>query len=116
MSDEELPYGRIVRNESGACARIVEDRDCTPEEKAIRELNVGVYVFEAKALWEALEQLRPNNAQGELYLTDAPAYILARGGKVGACPTCTAEEMLGVNTVEQLRQVEEIVERRRGEA
>ena len=116
VSDEELPYGRIVRNESGAFARIVEDRDCTPEEKAIRELNVGVYVFEAKALWEALEQLRPNNAQGELYLTDAPAYILARGGKVGACPTCTAEEMLGVNTVEQLRQVEEIVERRRGEA
>ena len=116
VSDEELPYGRIVRNESGAFARIVEDRDCTPEEKAIRELNVGVYVFEAKALWEALEQLRPNNAQGEFYLTDAPAYILARGGKVGACPTCTAEEMLGVNTVEQLRQVEEIVERRRGEA
>ena len=116
VSDEELPYGRIVRNESGAFARIVEDRDCTPEEKAIRELNVGVYVFEAKALWEALEQLRPNNAQGELYLTDAPAYILARGGKVGACPTCTAEEMLGVNTVEQLRQVEEIVGRRRGEA
>lgn len=116
VSDEELPYGRIVRNESGAFARIVEDRDCTPEEKAIRELNVGVYVFEAKALWEALEQLRPNNAQGELYLTDAPAYILARGGKVGACPTCTAEEMLGVNTVEQLHQVEEIVERRRGEA
>ena len=116
VSDEELPYGRIVRNESGAFARIVEDRDCTPEEKAIRELNVGVYVFEAKALWEALEQLRPNNAQGEFYLTDAPAYILARGGKVGACPTCTAEEMLGVNTVEQLHQVEEIVERRRGEA
>ena len=116
VSDEELPYGRIVRNESGAFARIVEDRDCTPEEKAIRELNVGVYVFEAKALWEALEQLRPNNAQGEFYLTDAPAYILARGGKVGACPTCTPEEMLGVNTVEQLHQVEEIVERRRGEA
>lgn len=115
VSDEELPYGRIVRDKDGAFARIVEDRDCTPEEKAIRELNVGVYVFESGALWEALEQLRPDNAQGELYLTDAPAYILARGGKVGACPTCTAEEMLGVNTVEQLRQVEEIVERRRNE-
>ena len=114
VSGEALPYGRIVRDGDGAFARIVEDRDCTPEEKAIRELNVGVYVFESAALWEALEQLRPNNAQGELYLTDAPAHILARGGKVGVCPTCTTEEMLGVNTVEQLRQVEEIVEKRRG--
>ena len=48
------------------------------------------------------------------YLTDAPAYILSRGGRVGACPTCTAEEMLGVNTVEQLAQVEELVRRREG--
>ena len=47
-------------------------------------------------------------------LTDAPAYILSRGGRVGACPTCTAEEMLGVNTVEQLAQVEELVRRREG--
>ena len=93
---------------SGSFSHIVEDKDCTPEEKAIRELNVGVYVFESRPLWEAIDQLRPNNAQGEYYLTDAPAYILSRGGRVGACPTCTAEEMLGVNTVEQLAQVEEL--------
>ena len=98
VSDEELPYGRIVRKSDGS----------------IRELNVGVYVFESGPLWEAIDQLRPNNAQGEYYLTDAPAYILSRGGRVGACPTCTAEEMLGVNTVEQLAQVEELVRRREG--
>ena len=109
VSDEELPYGRIVRKSDGSFSHIVEDKDCTPEEKAIRELNVGVYVFESRPLWEAIDQLRPNNAQGEYYLTDAPAYILSRGGRVGACPTCTAEEMLGVNTVEQLAQVEELV-------
>ena len=80
----------------------------------MRELNVGVYVFESGPRWEAIDQLRPNNAQGEYYLTDAPAYILSRGGRVGACPTCTAEEMLGVNTVEQLAQVEELVRRREG--
>lgn len=114
ISDEVLPYGRIVRDEKGDFARIVEDKDCTPEEKAIRELNVGVYVFESAALWQALGQLKPNNAQGEYYLTDAPAYILAQGGKVGACPTCTAEEMLGVNTVEQLAEVEEILKKREG--
>ena len=114
VSDEELPYGRIVRKSDGSFSHIVEDKDCTPEEKAIRELNVGVYVFESRPLWEAIDQLRPNNAQGEYYLTDAPAYILSRGGRVGACPTCTAEEMLGVNTVEQLAQVEELVRRREG--
>ena len=116
VSDEELPYGRIVRKTDGAFSHIVEDKDCTPEEKAIRELNVGVYVFEAGPLWEAIDQLQPNNAQGEYYLTDAPSYILSRGGKVGACPTCTPEEMLGVNTVEQLHQVEDIVRRREGRA
>ena len=114
VSDEELPYGRIVRKSDGSFSHIVEDKDCTPEGKAIRELNVGVYVFESGPLWEAIDQLRPNNAQGEYYLTDAPAYILSRGGRVGACPTCTAEEMLGVNTVEQLAQVEELVRRREG--
>ena len=114
VSDEELPYGRIVRKSDGSFSHIVEDKDCTPEEKSIRELNVGVYVFESGPLWEAIDQLRPNNAQGEYYLTDAPAYILSRGGRVGACPTCTAEEMLGVNTVEQLAQVEELVRRREG--
>ena len=110
VSDEELPYGRIVRDKNGTFTHIVEDKDCTPEEKAIRELNVGVYVFQAAALWEAIDQLKPNNAQGEYYLTDAPAYILAKGGKVNACPTCTPQEMLGVNTVEQLEQVERIVQ------
>ena len=114
VSDEELPYGRIVRKSDGSFSHIVEDKDCTPEEKAIRELNVGVYVFESAPCGEAIDQLRPNNAQGEYYLTDAPAYILSRGGRVGACPTCTAEEMLGVNTVEQLAQVEELVRRREG--
>ncbi|WP_130869441.1 sugar phosphate nucleotidyltransferase [Intestinimonas massiliensis (ex Afouda et al. 2020)] len=113
VSDEELPYGRIVRGADGKFSHIVEDKDCTPEEKAIRELNVGVYVFETDALWQAIDQLRPNNAQGEYYLTDAPAYILAKGGRVNACPTCTAQEMLGVNTVEQLEQVEHIVQTRK---
>ena len=113
VSEEELPYGRIVRDGDGNFTHIVEDKDSTPEEKAIRELNVGVYVFRAAELWKAIDQLKPNNAQGEYYLTDAPAYILAKGGRVNACPTCTAQEMLGVNTVEQLEQVEHIVQTRK---
>ena len=106
ISQEELPYGRIIRDEAGVFSRIVEDRDCTREEKAVRELNAGVYLFRASALFEALGHLRCDNAQGEYYLTDVPGWLLSHGGKVGVCPTCTPEEMLGVNTPAQLEQVE----------
>ena len=107
--DAELPYGRIVRDAEGKFAAIVEDKDCTPEQKRIRELNVGVYVFECRALLAALKQLRSDNAQGEYYLTDCPALIQEAGGRVGVCPTCSELEMLGVNTVEQLEEVERIL-------
>ncbi len=107
VSEQALPYGRVIRDSAGRFARIVEDKDCTPEEKAVRELNAGVYVFEAGALLSALGRLRQDNAQGEYYLTDVPALLLADGGKVGVCDTCTPVEMLGVNTPDQLRQVEE---------
>lgn len=109
---EELPYGRVIRDGQGAFARIVEDRDCTPAEKAVRELNAGVYLFRAKQLFQALGHLRCDNAQGEYYLTDVPAWLRERGGKVGVCPACTPEEMLGVNTPAQLEQVEQTILRR----
>jgi bifunctional UDP-N-acetylglucosamine pyrophosphorylase/glucosamine-1-phosphate N-acetyltransferase/UDP-N-acetylglucosamine pyrophosphorylase len=110
-SEEALPYGRVIRDPAGRFARIVEDKDCTPEEKTVRELNAGVYVFEAKPLVRALGCLRQDNAQGEYYLTDVPALLLADGGRVGVCDSCTPAEMLGVNTPDQLEQVErEILE------
>lgn len=102
-----LPYGRILRCADGTFDRVVEDKDCTPEQKEIRELNAGVYVFDAKRLFAALANLKNNNAQGEYYLTDVPAMLREAGGRVGVCAACTAEEMLGVNTPEQLREVED---------
>ncbi len=114
ISEEELPYGRVIRAEDGSFARIVEDKDCTPEEKSVRELNAGVYLFRAPDLFEALGYLRCDNAQGEYYLTDVPAWLLERGGKVGVCSSCTPEEMLGVNTPAQLEQVEKTILQRRG--
>lgn len=113
LSEEQLPYGRVIRGADGAFARIVEDKDCTPEEKAVRELNAGVYLFRAPELFEALGHLRCDNAQGEYYLTDVPAWLLEHGGKIGVCPTCTPEEMLGVNTPAQLEQVERTILQRR---
>ena len=115
VADVPLPFGRILRDATGGFDRIVEDRDCTPEEKQIKELNAGVYVFEAEALWRALATLRPNNAQGEYYLTDAPVWLKNQGEKVGVCAACTPEEMLGVNDIDQLHLVEEIIEKRRAE-
>jgi len=113
VSEEELPYGRVIRDAQGGFARIVEDKDCTPEEKLVRELNAGVYLFRAPELFRALSHLRCDNAQGEYYLTDVPAWLLENGGKVGICNTCTPEEMLGVNTPAQLEQVERTILQRR---
>ncbi len=112
VAHQPLPYGRIIRDGKGGFARIVEDRDCTPEERAVTELNAGIYIFQARELWRALTTLRPNNAQGEYYLTDAPYWLVSQGCKVGVCAACTPEEMLGVNTPEQLQQVEAAIEKR----
>jgi bifunctional UDP-N-acetylglucosamine pyrophosphorylase/glucosamine-1-phosphate N-acetyltransferase/UDP-N-acetylglucosamine pyrophosphorylase len=104
-TDDALPYGRIVRGADGRFAAIVEEKDCTPEQRAIRELNSGVYLFRAGALRETLGRLRTDNAQGEYYLTDVPALLLAEGEKVGVCCRELGNEILGVNTPEQLELV-----------
>ncbi len=97
-SSRPLPYGRIVRGAGGAVEAIVEEKDASPEQRAIRELNSSIYVFEASLLWEALAKLDAHNAQGELYLTDTIAHIVAGGGRAGAwlCPDENAA--LGINT------------------
>ena len=104
--EEDLPYGRIIRDENGGFVEVVEDRDCTPEQAKIRELNIGVYVYKAKELLKSLSSLNTDNAQHEYYLTDVPAIIRARGGKIGICKRVLGHEILGVNTVAQLRQAE----------
>lgn len=108
-SAEELPYGRIIRDDEGNFSGIVEDRDCTPQQKAIRELNSGVYVFEASNLKRALTGLKNNNSQGEYYLTDAPLLIAEDGLPVAVCCRDLGYEIIGVNTLEQLNQVEKLL-------
>ena len=108
-TDLPLPFGRIIRDETGKFQKVVEDRDCSPEQKAIRELNVGVYVFQAQTLLSALERLTPQNKQGEYYLTDVPAILRDEGRSIGICKRELGDEIIGVNTVEQLKQVEDIL-------
>ncbi len=89
--------GRIIRDEAGNFVRIVEEKDCTEEQKKIQEVNVGTYCFRSAPLLEALSKLRSNNAQGEYYLTDVPEHMAASGFPVGTVATDDIFEALGVN-------------------
>ncbi len=95
-------YGRIVRNESGVVTAIVEDRDCTPEQKEICEVNPGLYVFDAAFARDAMSRLTDDNAQGELYLTD----LIAMSETPVVDLLGDMAEMMGVNDRSQLAEVE----------
>jgi len=97
-------YGRIVRDERGQLVKIVEHRDATAAERKLTEVNVGIYCANTALLLPILRGLRPNNTQGEYYLTDAVQRLLSRGKKViGLCHD-DHEEVLGVNTRAELAE------------
>ena len=97
-------YGRIVRDPNGLFSDIVEAKDATREQRAIQEVNTGILAFDAAALRRGLKQVKRNNAQGEYYLTDVPAILLAEGGTVQAVACGSDDELLGVNTFLQLSE------------
>lgn len=97
-----LSYGRILRDDSGRFSGIVEQKDCTPEQLAIREVNPGVYVFRAKPLFSMLGQLGNDNQQGEYYLTDVPKLMQAAGLTLETHLIEDEQQILGVNTEEDL--------------
>ena len=106
-------YGRIIRDaETGDVLRIVEQKDCTPEEAAITECNAGFYCFDSEALADALSRLTSDNAQGEYYLTDVLELSRAAGRRVVACMAEDLTECLGVNTPEQLAAAEAVMQER----
>ncbi len=109
-------YGRIVRDGAGEVARIVEQKDATPEEAALTECNSGFYCFDAKALFEALKQVNSDNAQGEFYLTDVLAISRAAGRPVLAYKTDDPEQCLGVNSRRQLADATAVMQRRINDA
>jgi bifunctional UDP-N-acetylglucosamine pyrophosphorylase/glucosamine-1-phosphate N-acetyltransferase len=97
-----LPYGRIVRDADGSIRAIVEEGDATEEERAIRELNSSTYVFDAAELWGALDELKPDNVQGELYLTDTVRALVEAGKPVATHKSEDPEAPAGVNTRAEL--------------
>ncbi len=100
--DDATGYGRIVHDADGAVARIVEHKDATQDERAITEINAGLYVFDAATLREVLGGLDRDNAQGELYLTDVIAIARAAGKQVGAFVAPDPRAVEGVNDRVQL--------------
>ena len=109
--DNPFGYGRIVR-QGEEVLRIVEEKDASAAEKALREVNTGIYAFEAPFVFAALEQLDCDNAQGEYYLTDVVAAARAAGRTVCALATEDPDETLGINDRVQLAQAEAILRRR----
>jgi bifunctional UDP-N-acetylglucosamine pyrophosphorylase/glucosamine-1-phosphate N-acetyltransferase len=91
-------YGRIVRGDDGRLRQIVENADADDAQRAIREVNSSIYVFDAEKLWPALERIEPVNAQGELYLTDAVRLLVEGGEEVGVFKAPDPAEVEGVNT------------------
>lgn len=112
-------YGRVVRRTargasgvvpaSAEVLKIVEDRDASPEERAILEINVGTYVVDGAFLFAALDKVQPHNAQGEYYLTDIVDMAVAQGHRVAALPLTNPDEGLGVNTRLQLAEAEQVI-------
>lgn len=108
--DDPTGYGRVLRGPAGSFLRIVEQKDATPEERAVREVNSGVYCFLRARLKEALRSLRTENRQQEYYLTDTLTYLRDQGGRIGVERATDARELLGVNTPEQLATVESVLQ------
>lgn len=95
-------YGRIIRSDRGEFLSIREARDCNDDELTIREINTGIMIFDAAQLRRGLRRVTPDNDQAEYYLTDVPSILRELGEKVQAVPCATPDEVLGVNTFEEL--------------
>lgn len=111
MLDDPFGYGRIIRN-GDSLAKIVEQKDADEAEQAVKEVNSGMYIFDCAELQDALSQISNDNAQGEYYLPDAIEIIKKMGLPASAVPMDDADQIRGVNTLEQLADAEKIMENR----
>jgi len=104
-------YGRVIR-EGGRPVAIIEHRDATAAQRAIREIGTSTYCFDARSLWPALDRVRPQNDQGEYYLTDVVSILAASGARVEALAAPDPEECMGINDRKQLAEAAAALRRR----
>jgi bifunctional UDP-N-acetylglucosamine pyrophosphorylase/glucosamine-1-phosphate N-acetyltransferase len=114
MVERPYGYGRIVRSR-GRIARIVEERDASPAERAIKEINSGIYAFDLAPLWDALRAIASQNAQGEFYLTDLVAVYRRRKLPVETLVLDDVNETRGINSRSELAEVSAIVRQKKNE-
>ncbi len=105
-TDNPTGLGRIIRDQDGRFTGIVEEKDATEEQRAVTEVNMSCYVFDCQELLASLEEIRPDNSQGEYYVTDCPGVMLAAGKSVLALDVLHPRERLSINTLEDLAAVE----------
>jgi bifunctional UDP-N-acetylglucosamine pyrophosphorylase/glucosamine-1-phosphate N-acetyltransferase len=110
--EDPTGYGRILRDPEGLFERIVEQKDANAEERAVNEINAGIYCFETDKLFDALARVQPANAQGEYYLTDVPGILRADGEDVSIFTHTDAREVSGINTRVELAEFERILRTR----
>ena len=104
-------YGRVIRDQNESFRKIVEQRDATDEERQVKEINSGIYCFDARQLFRALRKVEPANEQGEYYLTDVPEIIIASGGNVSVYLHDDPREVSGINTRAELAEFENLMRR-----
>ena len=109
IMEDPTGYGRIIRDAAGNVAGIVEQKDATEAQKAIKEINTGIYCFECPEIFGVLATLTNNNAQGEYYLTDVLAKLYAAGAKVGGVVTAASTMVMGINSRKQLAEAEHVM-------
>jgi UDP-N-acetylglucosamine diphosphorylase/glucosamine-1-phosphate N-acetyltransferase len=105
----KMAFGRVERDGNDKFLQVVEEKDCTPEQLKIKELNTGVYVFNTPMLLSSLKELKNDNSQGEYYITDVPAIMREKGARIGILKRNLGDDIIGVNTIEQLELVEKIL-------
>ncbi len=106
--DDPTGYGRIVRDAQGRFRAIVEHKNATPEQRAIREVNPSYYCFDTGKLFETLKRVNRNAVSNEYYITDVPELLLKEGARVEVIPAVPPEDVLSINTLEELAKVDSI--------
>ena len=110
--DNPTGYGRIIRDEGGNIKGIVEEKDTKASQRKIKEINAGIYCFDIEELLSALEKIKPNNAQGEYYITDVISIMNKKGLKTGAVIVEDNTEILGINDRIQLEMLTKVLQMR----
>ena len=105
--DDPTGYGRIIRDKNGNLLKIIEEKDCSDDEKKIKEWNPGIYIFKIPEVFKILDNIKTNNVSKEYYLTDAIGLAQQSNMQIKAIKIENSDEVIGVNTADQLKELED---------